>query len=127
MSANTKLCLSSLGKTWIFDIDGTLVKHNGYLIDGSDSLLGGVKQFFSSLPPVDRVILLTSRKREYAAETESFLKSNGIRFDHIIYDLPAGERILVNDEKPSGLRTAYALNKVRDESLEINYTIDPDL
>ncbi len=27
---NNKLVLSPLGKTWLFDIDGTIVKHNGY-------------------------------------------------------------------------------------------------
>ncbi len=26
--------VSSLAKTWIFDLDGTLLKHNGYKIDG---------------------------------------------------------------------------------------------
>jgi len=38
----------------------------------------------------------------------------------IIFGLPQGERILINDMKPSGLITAYAINKNRDEALEIN-------
>lgn len=37
---------SPLAKTWILDIDGTIVKHNGYKIDGYDTLLEGVKEFF---------------------------------------------------------------------------------
>lgn len=37
------LTLSTLPKTWIFDLDGTLVKHNGYKIDGHDTLLERVK------------------------------------------------------------------------------------
>ena len=37
-----ELLLSTLGHTWIFDLDGTIVKHNGYLIDGKDTLLPGV-------------------------------------------------------------------------------------
>ena len=33
-----ELILSTLPKTWIFDLDGTLVKHNGYKEDGIDIL-----------------------------------------------------------------------------------------
>ena len=42
---------SPLEKTWILDVDGTLVKHNGYKIDGYDTLLEGVKEFFEKLSP----------------------------------------------------------------------------
>ena len=31
------MTLSTLSKTWIFDLDGTIVKHNGYKIDGYDT------------------------------------------------------------------------------------------
>ena len=41
--------------------------------------------------------------------------------------MPMGERILVNDKKPSGLNMAFAINKKRDEKLEINYFINGDL
>lgn len=110
-----KLVLSSLGHTWIFDIDGTLVKHNGYKIDGCDTLLHGVKEFFSSnIKDDDVVILLTSRGGRYLETTELFLKEHGIRFNHIISGLPYGERIIVNDKKPSGLETAKAINIDRD-------------
>ena len=34
-----RFTLSPLPKTWILDLDGTLVKHNGYKTDGRDSLL----------------------------------------------------------------------------------------
>ena len=51
---------SNLAKTWILDVDGTLVKHNGYKIDGYDTLLPGVVEFFGSLPSEDKVVLLTA-------------------------------------------------------------------
>ena len=38
-----ELTLSTLPKTWLFDIDGTLVKHNGYK-EGGDVLLPGVRE-----------------------------------------------------------------------------------
>lgn len=119
--------LSSLPKTWILDIDGTIVKHNGYKIDGYDTLLEGVNQFFENLSDEDRVILLSARQEEYLNDLKKFLKDNNIRYDYLLTDMPMGERILVNDDKPSGLHCAYAINKKRDEKLDIAYIIDEKL
>lgn len=109
-----KLTLSPLGHTWILDLDGTIVKHNGYKLDGFDTLLGGAA-FIKSIPETDMIVFITSRAEEYREMTERFLRENGIRFDHIIFDAPYGERILVNDRKPSGLDTAIAVNTERDQ------------
>ena len=57
--------LSTLPKTWIFDLDGTLVKHNGYKLDGEDTLLPGVADYLRSLPAQDRVLILTAREACY--------------------------------------------------------------
>lgn len=119
-----KLTLSSLPHTWILDVDGTIVKHNGYKIDGYDTLLAGVKEFFASLPSQDRVILLTARKAEYLSALKEFLTKNQIRYDHIITDVPMGERILVNDNKPSGLCMSFAISKERNSPLCIPFTIN---
>lgn len=108
------LTLSTLPKTWIFDLDGTLVKHNGYKSHGEDTLLEGVKEYLDKLPKDDQVIILTSRQEYYREKTLAFLESHGIRFDRILFDMPMGERILVNDRKPSGLDMAVALNLDRD-------------
>lgn len=119
--------LSTLPHTWILDVDGTLVKHNGYKIDGYDTLLNGVKEFFNKLPSGDKVILLTAREGKYLENLKIFLKENNLRYDYILTDIPMGERLLVNDRKPSGLDTAYAINKTRDEKLHINYKIKEEL
>lgn len=108
--------LSDLNKTWIFDLDGTLVKHNGYKT-GKEEVLPGVKAFLSEIPDDDFIIILTARSSKYAEQTEKFLEENDIDYDYIIYDLPVGERILFNDKKPSGLKTAYAFNLKRDNGL----------
>ena len=110
-----KIILSSLPHTWIFDIDGTLVKHNGYMTEEGDSLLDGVAEFFASIPAEDMIILLTARSSNHREITEKFLAENNIHYDHIIFDVPVGERILVNDTKPSGLKTAYAVERTRDK------------
>jgi hypothetical protein len=109
-----KLTLSGLGHTWLLDLDGTIVKHNGYKTDGFDTLLEGAADFLTRVPDEDMIIFITSRTEEYRERTECFLRENGIRFDHIIFGAPPGERILINDRKPSGLGVAVAVNTERD-------------
>ena len=110
-----RLVLSTLPKTWIFDLDGTLVKHNGYKIDGYDTLLSGAREYLETIPREDTIIIMTSRTEEYKEKTLLFLEKQKIRFDHILFNMPMGERIVVNDRKPSGIDMAIAMNIDRDE------------
>lgn len=107
--------MSTLPKTWIFDLDGTIVKHNGYKTDGYDTLLIGAREYISSLPKEDKVIIFTSRTDEVKESTLKFLRDNNIRYDEILFNMPMGERIIVNDRKPSGLDMAAAINLDRDK------------
>lgn len=120
------LKLSSLPKTWIFDLDGTILVHNGYK-NGGDRILPGVKEFFDNIPETDHILILTARKEEVLESTIEFLKDNGIRYNNILADIPFGERILLNDMKDSGLKTAYAVNLKRDEGLNFSVYTDEDL
>ena len=54
--------LSTLKHTWLIDIDGCILKHNGYK-DGCDVLLDGVLDFFAQIPLGDIIILLTARAK----------------------------------------------------------------
>lgn len=107
--------LSTLSKTWVFDLDGTLLKHNGYKIDGIDSVLPGVLEYLSTIPEEDKIVIFTSRTDEYKQITLEFLKENRIRYDEILFNMPMGERIIVNDRKPSGLDMSIAINVDRDK------------
>ena len=109
-----QLTSTTLARTWIFDLDGTLVKHNGYKIDGHDTLLQGVREYLNAIPSEDKIIILTSRTDEYKDMTLKFLEEQGIRYDEILFNMPYGERIVVNDRKPSGLDMAIAVNIDRD-------------
>ncbi len=123
-----KLKLSPLGHTWILDLDGTLVVHNGYKLYGKDIFLKGAKEFLQSISEKDMIIFLTSRSKDYAKITEEFLEENGIEYHHIIYDVPYGERVLINDNKDSGLNMAYAVCVDRNGELNSNlYEIDSNL
>ena len=109
-----KMILSTLPKTWILDLDGTIVKHNGYKLDGKDTLLAGAKEYLDELPEEDRIVILTSREERYKEDTLKFLMESGVRYDEILFGMPMGERIVVNDRKPSGLSMAVAVNVERD-------------
>ena len=113
----------NLSHTWFIDLDGTILEHNGYLIKNKDKLLKGVKLFFRKIPKNDKIIITTSRNRKYSKITINFLKKNKINFDEIIFNLPYGERILINDIKPKKkLRTAKSINIKRNSGL-LNYSL----
>jgi len=122
-----EIILSSLGHTWVLDLDGTIVKHNGYKIDGYDTFLDGAEMFLKGIPDNDMVVFITSRKEEYRAITENFLKKNNIRYNHIIYNAPYGERILINDRKPSGLEMSVAVNTERDYFIDYIFKTDDNI
>lgn len=121
------IVLSNLGHTWILDLDGTIVKHNGYKIDGVDTFLEGAKEFLDGLPQKDMIVFLTSRTKEYQNLTEEFLRNNGVRYHAIIFDAPYGERILVNDNKPSGLSMSISVCTKRDEFMTVSIVEDESL
>jgi len=112
----TEVILSALPHTWLIDVDGTILKHNGHKT-GGDELLPGVKEFWASIPENDVIILLSARTHEEMPATLAFLDAHGLRYNHALFGMPKGERILINDGKPGGLNTAIAINVGRDEGL----------
>jgi hypothetical protein len=122
-----ELVLSPLGHTWFLDLDGTLVKHNGHLTDGQDTLLAGAGDLLAQIPAGDLVVIVTSRTDEHREATLQFLTDHEVRYDHIIFNAPFGERIVVNDAKPSGLKTAVAFSGTRDQAPGLRVRIDQTL
>ena len=122
-----ELRLSPLKHTWILDFDGTLVKHNGYKV-GADEWLPGAIEFLKSIPEDDLVILLTAREEEVRDLTLEFIRRAGVRIDHVFFEVPMGERILINDTKPSGLICAHTVNPLRNQGLQsLKVVIDEKL
>lgn len=120
--------ISELGSTWFIDLDGTVFTHNGHLSEAGDQLLPGVREFWGALHDNDMVVIITARSEEYRGVTEAALRDFGLRYSTLIMDAPHGERILVNDTKPSGMRTAVAINIPRNVGLgECMVTRDPDI
>ena len=110
--------LSNLPKTWIFDVDGTLVLHNGHIANDTEKFLDGVESFINENVKSDDVILLTTSRTEdetsFVVDKIKQICNCDVR---IVSSLPFGERLLFNDNKPSGLKTAYAINLRRDFGL----------
>ncbi len=119
-----QLRISPMPKTWILDLDGTLVVHDGPYIMGKDEFLPGAKEFLESIPDRDMIIFLTARSTYEKPHTIRFLKENKVRYDHIIFNAGEGERIMINDIKPDGLITAYAVNTKRDRCCQTEFITD---
>lgn len=116
MSERHHLRLSALPKTWIVDLDGVLLRHNGHRT-GTDEALAGVSEFAALIGPNDLVIVMTARHENHREASLAILSKFGLRVDVALFGVPTGERILINDAKPSGLRMAHAVSLVRDEGL----------
>lgn len=67
-----------------------------------------------------RIVLLTARPAAYRYRTERQLENAGLLYHEVVYDLPTGTRILINDAKPeeADTPTAVAVNLDRDAGLE---------
>lgn len=109
--------LSTLSHTWFIDLDGTILDHNAYL-NGEDKLLKGVIELWNTIPENDCIIITTGRDEKYRDSTLKFLQKNNIRYTSALFNLPLGERIIINDIKPAGLRTAIAWNVERNKGFE---------
>jgi ribonucleotide monophosphatase NagD (HAD superfamily) len=122
-----QLRISPMPKTWILDLDGTLLVHDGPYIMGKDEFLPGAREFLESIPKRDMIIFLTARSDYEKPHTMRFLKENNVRYDHIIFNAGEGERIMINDMKPDGLVTAYAVNTVRDRFCKTEFVTDSSM
>ena len=106
---------SGYEKTWFFDLDGTILKYNLIFTEGRDELLPGVRELWDTIPPEDVIVLTTARPEEFREQTLKFLDEQKIRYDHAIFNIGRGERILVNDNKVDGKITAFAWQLKRDQ------------
>jgi hypothetical protein len=104
-------------KTWFLDFDGTIVYQKSYL-EEEDYILPTTIDFFTNVVrDNDFVIITTGREKHHEERIEKFMRSFGLKCDMIICGLPTGVRVLVNDMKPDGTKTAYSYNLVRDDGM----------
>jgi len=114
--------MNEMKKTIFLDIDGCVLKHKGNMSDiilNDSEILPGVKEKFNEWDGLGYKIVLTTGRRESARKlTEKQLFSYGLFWDHLIMGCNRGERILINDFKPSSDEpTARAICLTRNTGL----------
>lgn len=99
-------------RTIFIDMDGTLVHHHGTYEDmiwAEPIILDGVLEFIEQELAVDsHIIITTARSEMHKKQTEAQLAKLGIKYHRLIMDITAGERVLINDDKPDMEITARA-------------------
>ena len=109
-------------KTLFIDIDGTLFKHNGSFSDialKEATLLPDVRERMDEWCSKEyKIILTTARRESLRARTESELARLGIPYDVLVMGISKGHRVVINDRRPNGDKTAFAINIGRDHGLE---------
>lgn len=111
-----------MNRTLFIDIDGTLIRHQVFLekmLSEPPEILPGVDKQLRSWYNEGDAIILTTARPEWAREiTEKQLRTIDISYHQLIMDCTNGERILINDEKPTMAVTARAFTVNRNCGLE---------
>ena len=110
-------------KTYLIDIDGTLLKHSGDITNLHTKFPAVLPGVLDKLRELDRksckIILISGRREGTRKQTEEQLASAGIIYDQLILGAGNGIRVLVNDCKPNSAEaTAIAINLERNKGLE---------
>jgi hypothetical protein len=87
------------------------MKHGGEVLDG-------VFEKFQEWRSKDYyVVLTTARPESLRAFTTQQIVDMGLHFDQLVMGLPTGPRVVINDEKPNGMVTAFAKCVRRNKGL----------
>ena len=108
-------------KTLFIDIDGTLFEHKGTFSNialTESTLLPNAREKMDEWCSKEyRIILTTARRESLRNRTESELQRLCIPYDCLVMGISKGQRVLINDRRPSGDDTAFAINIDRDTGL----------
>ena len=65
-----------------------------------------------------KIVLTTGRKESLRDVTIKQLSYAGIVYDQLVMGIGGGDRIVVNDDKPDGRHTAFAINLERNKGIK---------
>jgi hypothetical protein len=106
--------------TLFVDLDGTLVENSGQYSKKRWGETQGIKANIDAVNHLHstgktKIIITTSRTEIFRDATIAQLKALGIKYHLIIFDLPHGKRIVINDYSPSNpFKSCDAINVKRD-------------
>ena len=109
-------------KTIFCDIDGTLVKHDPPSLTSKlnykmELLEGTIKKLLEWDKKGYNIILTTGRKESLRKVTEQQLTEVGIFYNYLLMGIGGGTRYLINDNKPEGTKSAFAINLERNKGV----------
>jgi len=115
--------MSKREKTIICDIDGVLFHHynqglSGQVLNKTKVLTSTHEKFKEWDSRGYNIILITGRRESLRKITTKLLHKFGLYFDQLIMGVKGGDRILINDRKPNGRDTAWAIVTDRNEGLK---------
>lgn len=104
------------------DLDGTLIEHDPANIAFKENYkMKPLSGSLEKLSEWDRkgyyIVLTTGRKESLRKLTEEQLTEVGIFYDQLVMGIGSGMRYLINDKKPDGSATAFALCLERNQGL----------
>jgi len=105
------------------DIDGTILYHHCEGLDGqvlreTKMLEGTIEKLREWDAAGHNIILVTGRRESLRGATVFELNKLGLYFDKLIMGIGGGDRILINDRKPTGRNTAYSYNLNRNSGIK---------
>lgn len=68
-----------------------------------------------------KIVLTTARSKKKCKQVLRLLKHQGLNFNKCVYDLGVGQRLVINDKKSTGLKSAFSLNTERNKSFSDLY------
>lgn len=108
-------------KTILIDIDGTILYHKRdlYRMTTEEPIVlpNVIERFLQWRKEGCHIILTTARTEGCRHITEKQLAKVGIFYDNLVMGLTSGPRVLINDTKPNGKKTAVAFSIPRDIGL----------
>ena len=63
------------------------------------------------------IVLVTGRRESMRKNTEKQLSEAGIIYDQLVMGIGGGSRVLINDDKPNGTKTASAYSISRNNGI----------
>ena len=106
-------------KTIIIDVDGVIFQHGNWWADTPS--LPGIKEAFHEWERKGYcIVIMTARPECMRPELEERLKKNHLFWNHLVMGVSSGERVVINDAKPSGrCASAHAVERNGDFDLQI--------
>ena len=125
---------NKLGKTWFFDLDGTLLKSTsnekldqlmskyGKSSHRQEEVLTSSKQFLKNIPKSDQVVLTTARAKRHKDHTIKVLEYVGIKYNQIIM---SKQKILFFKNIVSFFNMISIINKILNNITNVFITPEP--